>query len=149
MKNRLLVGCFLTLAASTLVNAAGDCIKNQDGNVVCGKGQCATDQDSKVFCAKEGGGAMTDEYGKVRCGLGYCATDDMGKIRCSRKAGGGAMTIARSDVGNPTDGAHLTNTWTDVHGALGVEGNGEYYTAPADRAPDTDYGSDYVVAQTC
>jgi hypothetical protein len=59
------------------------------------------------------------------------------------------MTIARSDVGNPADGAHLTNTWTDVHGALGVEGNGEYYTAAADRAPDTNYGSDYVVAQTC
>jgi hypothetical protein len=73
MKNRFLIGCFLTLAACTQVNAAGDCIKNQDGNVVCGKGQCATDQYGKVFCAKEGGGAMRDQYGDVKCGVGYCA----------------------------------------------------------------------------
>ena len=59
------------------------------------------------------------------------------------------ITMARSDVGNPPDGATLTNTWADVHGSLTAQGAGEYYTAPADRAPDSQYGSDYVVAQTC
>ena len=72
MKTAFLICCLLTLAAGTPVNAA-DCIKNQDGNVVCGQGQCATDQYGKVFCAKEGGGAMRDQDGKVKCGVGYCA----------------------------------------------------------------------------
>src|SRR6266508_2592792 len=83
MKNRLLIGCFLILAANAQVDAAGDCIKNQYGDVVCGKGQCATDQYGKVFCAKEGGGAMKDRYGNVKCGVGYCATDDLGEMQCS------------------------------------------------------------------
>jgi hypothetical protein len=59
------------------------------------------------------------------------------------------ITMLRSDVGNPPDGAHLTGAWADVHGSLTAQGTGEYYTTPADRAPDTDFGSDYVVAQTC
>jgi hypothetical protein len=91
MKNRFLIGCLLALVAATQVNA-GDCIKDQYGNVVCGKGQCATDQYGKVFCAKEGGGAMRDEVGNVKCGVGYCATDDRGLLRCSKKPGGGATT---------------------------------------------------------
>jgi hypothetical protein len=89
MKNRFLIGCFLTLFAGAHVNAA-DCIKDQTGNVVCGKGQCVTDQYGKVFCAKEGGGAMKDQNGDVKCGVGYCATDDLGRIQCSTQAGGGA-----------------------------------------------------------
>jgi hypothetical protein len=59
------------------------------------------------------------------------------------------MTLLRSYLGNPANGADLTNTWADTHGAIGVEGNGEYYIAAADRAPDSNYGADYVVAQTC
>src|SRR6266702_126664 len=82
MKHLLLIGCFLALIAGTEVNAA-DCIKNQYGDVVCGKGQCATDQYGKVFCAKEGGGAMRDREGNVKCGVGSCATDDQGEVRCS------------------------------------------------------------------
>jgi hypothetical protein len=89
MKNRFLVACLLTLAAATQVYA-GDCVKDQYGNVACGKGQCATDQYGKVFCAKEGGGAMTDEVGNVKCGVGYCAKDDRGMVRCSKNPGGGA-----------------------------------------------------------
>ena len=57
MKNRLVFGCFLIFAFTTAADA-GDCIKDQYGNVVCGKGQCATDRYGKVFCAKEGGGAV-------------------------------------------------------------------------------------------
>jgi len=98
MKNRsrFLVGCFMLLAAAG-TNAA-DCIRNQDGAVVCGKGQCAIDQYGKVFCAKEGGGAMSDQYGNVKCGVGYCATDDLGEIHCSRQPGGGATTDSYGKV---------------------------------------------------
>ena len=97
MKIRLLVCCFLTLVAGAEVNA-GDCIKNPDGNVVCGKGQCVTDQYGAVFCAKEGGGAMKDEYGSVKCGVGYCAKNDRGQIRCSTRPGGGATTNSNGKV---------------------------------------------------
>jgi hypothetical protein len=97
MKNRFLIGCLLTFAACTQVNAA-DCIKNQDGNVVCGKGQCAADQYGKVFCAREGGGAMRDQDGKVKCGVGYCAADDQGRTQCSTRLGGGAATDSNGKV---------------------------------------------------
>jgi hypothetical protein len=42
--------CLLLLAVVTRVEA-GDCIKDQSGNVVCGAGQCAMDQYGKV-CAR-------------------------------------------------------------------------------------------------
>ena len=62
MKNRLVVGCLLILAVGTQVDA-DDCIKDQYGNVVCGKSQCAPDMYGKVFCAKQGGGAIRDRMG--------------------------------------------------------------------------------------
>jgi len=93
----VLMGCFVSLTVSTQIHA-GDCIKNQDGNVVCGEGQCAVDQYGKVFCAKAGGGAMKDSYGDVKCGVGLCATDDLGQIKCSQKAGGGAATDSYGKV---------------------------------------------------
>src|SRR5215471_162983 len=89
MKNNFLLAAALALWLTTRVDA-GDCIKDQYGNVVCGKGQCATDQYGKVLCAKEGGGAIRDRMGTVRCGVGYCAMDDMGQVMCSTKPGGGA-----------------------------------------------------------
>jgi len=72
VKNRLAVRCLLILAAliGTEVNA-GDCIKEQHGNVVCGEGQCASDQYGMVFSARAGGGAAVDPNGKVNC-LGTC-----------------------------------------------------------------------------
>ena len=99
MNNRFLfiIGCLL-LVAATAANAAGDCIKNQDGDVVCGKGQCAIDQYGKVFCAKEGGGALRDREGNVKCGIGFCATDDMGQVHCSTTPGGGAATDSYGKV---------------------------------------------------
>jgi hypothetical protein len=97
MKTSLLIVCCLTLAALSHVSAA-DCIKNQYGDVVCGKGQCAIDQYGKVFCAKEGGGALRDRNGDVKCGLGYCAIDDMGKIQCSTTPGGSAATDSYGKV---------------------------------------------------
>ena len=89
MKNGLVFGCLLILAFTTMADAA-DCIKDQYGNVVCGKGQCATDQYGKVLCAREGGGAIRDRLGVVRCGTGRCATDDNGRVMCSTEPGGGA-----------------------------------------------------------
>lgn len=90
MKIRFAIGCLLMWALNMQVLAAGDCVKNQYGNVVCGKGQCATDQYGKVLCAREGGGAIRDRNGDVKCGVGFCATDDQGQVRCSTQAGGGA-----------------------------------------------------------
>src|SRR5258705_2711707 len=104
MKNRFLIVCFLTLAAGTQVNA-GDCVKDDHGNVVCGKGQCALDQHGKVFCAKEGGGAMRDQYGNVKCGVGLCATDDLGQLKCSTTAGGGAAAASYGKGKNLRGGA--------------------------------------------
>jgi hypothetical protein len=97
MKNRLMLGCYLVFAFTAAVRA-GDCIKDQYGNVVCGKGQCATDQYGVVLCAKEGGGALRDRNGVVRCGLGMCATDDEGRVRCSTQPGGGAALDSYGQV---------------------------------------------------
>src|SRR5439155_10847955 len=52
-------------------------------------------------------------------------------------------------VGNPADGAMLTNPFADTAGAFTVAGTGLRFTARADRAPDSNYGADYNVAQTC
>jgi hypothetical protein len=98
MKNGFVIGCFLMLAVGTQAVNAGECVKNQDGHVVCGKGQCATNQYGEVLCAKEGGGAMRDQYGDVKCGVGYCATDDTGELRCSTKPGGGATIDSSGKV---------------------------------------------------
>ena len=93
----VLIGCLVALTAGTGVFAS-DCIKNSEGNVVCGEGQCALDQYGKVFCAKAGGGAMRDRNGDVKCGLGYCAPDDSGQIKCSAKPGGSAATDVNGKV---------------------------------------------------
>ena len=57
--------------------------------------------------------------------------------------------VPRADVGNPADGAMLTNPFADTAGAFTVAGTGLRFTARADRAPDSNYGADYNVAQTC
>ena len=109
MNKRLLVYCLSTLAALVGTEvSAGDCIKDQHGNVVCGEGQCASDQYGAVFCAKAGGGAMRDRYGVVKCGVGFCAADDEGQIKCSSQPGGGAAVDSNGKVnclGNCQDAA--------------------------------------------
>lgn len=97
MRFRFLMLFFLTLAAGIEVNA-GDCIKNQNGDVVCGEGQCALDQFGQVKCAKQGGGAVRDQYGDVKCGTGYCAKNDLGQIKCSTRPGGGATMDSSGKV---------------------------------------------------
>ena len=97
MNLRLLAGCLLILGCAAIADA-GDCIKDQYGNVVCGGGQCATDQYGSVRCAKEGGGALRDRFGVVKCGAGMCAIDDNGRVRCSTRPGGGAAMDAYGKV---------------------------------------------------
>ena len=97
MKRGLVLGCLVILALMPVADAA-DCIKDQYGNVVCGRGQCATDQYGKVLCAREGGGAMRDRFGVVRCGTGRCATDDNGRVMCSTEPGGGAAMDSSGKV---------------------------------------------------
>jgi hypothetical protein len=58
-------------------------------------------------------------------------------------------TVPRADVGNPPNGATLSNTFADTHGSFTVMGSGVYYTSAADRAPNSGYGSNYVVGQVC
>jgi hypothetical protein len=53
----------LVAVICTEVNA-GDCIKDQQGNVVCGEGQ-------EKCSSQPGGGAAVDSNGKVNC-LGTC-----------------------------------------------------------------------------
>ena len=98
LKTTLLIGVLFILAGWAQAANAADCIKDQYGNVTCGKGQCATDQSGKVLCAREGGGAMRDQNGDVKCGVGYCAADDQGQIKCSRKQGGGATPDSYGNV---------------------------------------------------
>jgi uncharacterized repeat protein (TIGR01451 family) len=57
--------------------------------------------------------------------------------------------VPRADVGNPADGATLTNPFADTAGAFLVAGTGLRFIARADRAPDSQFGADYGVAQTC
>ncbi len=57
--------------------------------------------------------------------------------------------VPRADVGSPADGATLTNPFADTAGAFLVAGTGLRFIARADRAPDSQFGANYVVAQTC
>ncbi len=86
MKN-LFTAVFLFVLA---VDAHADCIKDQNGHVVCGQGQCEADRLNKIYCANPGGGALKDQFGNVQCGAGYCANDRFGQVWCSKKPGGGA-----------------------------------------------------------
>ena len=91
----------VTILFSVLVlsfSAHADCVKNQYGDVVCGKGQCDTDQYGKVFCADLGGGAIRDRHATVRCGVGYCEKDSFGKVWCSRELGGAAAVDSYGKV---------------------------------------------------
>jgi len=59
------------------------------------------------------------------------------------------FTVPRADVGNPPKNATLSNTFADTHGSFTVFGGGLYYTAAADRGPDSGYGADYIIGKIC
>jgi hypothetical protein len=49
----------------------GGAMKDNIGQVKCGKGQCAKDSIGQVKCARdEGGGAATNNIGQVKCSGG-------------------------------------------------------------------------------
>lgn len=86
-------------------------------------------------------------------------TYDWGTWNGSFTAGTGAITgefhpgplgtfvfhLPRTYIQSPPDGAHLTNTWANTHGSITALGNGVYFTAAADRAPNSGFGSDHIV----
>jgi hypothetical protein len=53
--------------------------------------------------------------------------------------------IGTTKVPVPRDGSHLTNTWANTHASITAQGNGVYFTANADRAPDGGFGSDHIL----
>lgn len=96
MKQLLAFIFIFSLFATPEVNA--NCIRDQDGRVVCGGGQCERDRYGKVFCAQPGGGAMKDRYGVVVCGIGYCERNRDGDVYCSLTRGGGAALNSYGEV---------------------------------------------------
>lgn len=99
----------ITLSLLSILFAApganANCIRDQDGRVVCGGGQCERDRYGKVYCAQPGGGAMKDRYGEVVCGIGYCARNRDGEVLCSVRPGGGAALDSYGQV-KCLDGCH-------------------------------------------
>ena len=90
---------FLPLIFVMVVGSSeADCIKNQNGEVVCGGGKCLADYLGKVFCTPAGGDAVLDRFGKVKCGPGVCKKDSYSKIWCSKEPGGGAAVDSYGKV---------------------------------------------------
>jgi hypothetical protein len=85
-------------------------------------------------------GTYTTTFNPVGTPTGTVTTGHNGTI---------VMTVPRGDIGNPANDATLNNTVADTHGSFTVGGSGVYYTAAADRAPNSGYGANYVVGQTC
>ena len=65
------------------------------------------------------------------------------------RSGTFVIHVPRADVGSPADGTTLMSTFADTAGAFLVAGTGLRFIARADRAPDSNFGADYTVAQTC
>ena len=93
---RGIIGLIAAGAATAADNS--NCLKNERGEVVCGKGECVTDRYKKIYCAKAGGGAQKNRFDVVVCGVGYCAKDGHGQVWCSKEAGGSAAVDAYKNV---------------------------------------------------
>ena len=92
------VACALALGAISPV-FAGDCVRDNYGNVYCGRGDCSMDSYGNLRCAKRGGGLIRYQYGNLLCGVGYCAADESGRLLCSTMPGG---KVARDSYGKVT-----------------------------------------------
>ena len=79
MKHLLILFSALSLYT---VSVEANCLKNINGEVVCGKGECIRDRYGKVHCASAGGGALKDGYGQVQCGIGFCKRDRYKVVWC-------------------------------------------------------------------
>ena len=92
---RWLVGPTIIVAAG-LVLASGvanaDCMKNRQGEVICGKGRCQRDGRGAVLCsAFPRGSAVRTSDGRTVCGKGRCVTTSKGTVFCSTEREGGAL----------------------------------------------------------
>jgi hypothetical protein len=98
MISRIVIACAFALGVISPV-FAGDCVRDNYGNVYCGRGDCSMDAYGKLRCAKRGGGLIRDQYGNLLCGIGYCAADDTGRLLCSTRSGG---NVGRDSYGKVT-----------------------------------------------
>ena len=98
MISRVVVTCALALSVISPV-FAGDRVRDNFGNVYCGRGNCSMDANGKLRCSKTGGGLIRDQYGNLLCGIGYCAADDTGRLLCSTRSGG---NVGRDSYGKVT-----------------------------------------------
>ena len=90
------------IAAAGLVLTSGmagaDCMKNTDGQVICGKGQCARDGRGVILCsAFAKGSAVFTSDGRIVCGKGRCVKTSRGTVICSTEPEG-AVLIDRYGV---------------------------------------------------
>ena len=84
----------LALALTVLPFAAyGDCLKNLEGDVICGKGQCEKNRQGDIFCSRyEDGAAVRTRDGQILCGKGQCIKTSDGRVFCSTVERGSALT---------------------------------------------------------
>ncbi len=81
--------CLLLLVPLT---ALPDCMRNGDGDVICGKGQCQRDLHGVVMCsAHKYGSAVRTLDGDILCGKGGCVATLTGEYFCSDQMEGSAL----------------------------------------------------------
>jgi hypothetical protein len=85
-------------------------------------------------------GTYNGQYNQINTITGSFNTGANGTI---------VYNVPLADVGNPASGATLTNTFADTHGSFTVNGTGVFYSAAADRAPDANYGANWIVGHVC
>ena len=86
----------LTLAAGA---ANADCMKNLNGEVICGKGECRRDLRGMVFCsAFRRGSAVRASDGMILCGKGDCVRTSSAEVYCSTVEEG---TAVKDRYGHP------------------------------------------------
>jgi len=64
----LLLALVISVVCAPVTHA--DCLKNRDGEVMCGKGACEQDRKGEVLCTELGGGIVEDNNGDLYCGTG-------------------------------------------------------------------------------
>jgi hypothetical protein len=80
------------LAVTTTFPAAADCMKDRDGNVICGRGACERSRYGRVSCSRyKDGAAVRTKEGEIICGKGQCVTTSRGEVFCSTVEGGSAL----------------------------------------------------------
>ena len=72
--------------------ANADCMRNSDGDVICGKGECRQDMYGVILCsAYRDGSAVKMSDGRILCGKGKCVKTMAGEVFCSSEPGGAAL----------------------------------------------------------